>query len=153
MEIVNFLLIIFYLYMFIYTSILTKLFFVLASSLLVSFYRERGKFKNSNNYVLLTIYYIISFFRYIICGCLYLYEKSKDYIVFIIIKDGIKYLNYMFVSGRNDLFYYLSDTISNVFIPKNKNMMMLENKKKNVFDNDDDMMNFLDELKTKKKTN
>ena len=136
--------------MFIYTSILAKLFFVLTSSLFVSFYRERESLKNSDNYLLLTIYYIINFFSYIVCSGLYIFEKYKDCKVIVIIKNSVKYINYMFVSGRNDLFYFLSDKVSNVFVPKNKKLMKLECKNEKVFDNDEDMMDFLEELGPKK---
>ena len=138
--------------MFITTSILTKLFFVLVSSLSISFYRERENLKNSNNNFLLTIYYIISFLCSFVNKCLYLYEILKDYKIVLVIRDGIKYLNYMFVSGRNDLFYCISAKVSNVFVPKKRKIKIkrLENKKKKVFDNEDDMMDFLEELDSKK---
>jgi len=150
MELINFLFIIFSVYMFITTSILTKLFFVFVTSLSLSFYRERENLKDSNNILLLTIYYLISFVSYCFNCCLNLYEIGKDYKIVLFLRDGVEYLNYMFVSGRNDLFYHISNKVSNVFVPpKKRKIKKLENKKK-VFDNDDDMMDFLEDLDSKK---
>lgn len=153
MEIINFLFFIFLVYNFIYTSILMKLFIFLFSCLSVSVYREI--FENPrpdtelNNKIILSIYKIIYDTGHKLFN---IFDKLKKYKIFIIIYNLISYFNYLFITGRNDLYYLLINKCSNVFIPKKKQVKIIENNKTDqVFKDDDDMMDFLDDLVNKKK--
>ena len=176
MEIVNFLFLIFFINLFFYTSIIFKLQAFFATSMLVSIYNERNNLKNSNNYIALLVYRILYFFIILYNKLFDFYDYNKDRRTIIFLKNGMYYINYLFVSGRNRLLNDFLNMTRNVFglmdqrskviepssnneyknvfnqIKNTKNIDLKQNKSENnVFDDDNDMMNFLEDLDNKKK--
>ena len=64
--------------------------------------------------------------------------------------DCLEKLNYYFVLGKNELIKYLIINVKKIF-PRDENKIKTKKMdNKNVFENDDQMMNFLDNLNDKK---
>ena len=148
MEILNFLFLFNLVYIFYYTTFISKMIYFFIISMIISIVTERENLKNSNNYFAILITYILDTFSYIINLLIqsYLFKVFMNY---------LKKLNYFFVLGRNSLLNFLVNSTKNIFLLENNHFNnhcnKLEFKKnKKVFDNDEDMMDFLDDLDIKK---
>jgi hypothetical protein len=112
--------------------------------MLISIIKERENLRLSNNYLAILITYFLDFSSYLInlVFCSYLFN---------ILVDCLEKLNYYFVLGKNELIKYLIANVKKV-LPRDENKINIKKiDNKNVFENDDQMMNFLDNLDDKKK--
>lgn len=144
MELLNFLLLLNFVYFFYYSSLLTKMTTFFLTSMLISIIKERENLRLSNNYLAILITYFLDFSSYLInlVFCSYLFN---------ILVDCLEKLNYYFVLGKNELIKYLIANVKKV-LPRDENKINIKKiDNKNVFENDDQMMNFLDNLDDKKK--
>ena len=144
MELLNFLFLLNSVYFLYYSSLLTKMTTFFITSMLISIIKERENLRLSNNYLAISITYFLDFSSYLInlVFCSYLFN---------IFMDCLEKLNYYFVLGKNELIKYLIANVKKV-LPRDEskiNTKKMDNK--NVFENDDQMMNFLDNLNDKKK--
>lgn len=144
MELLNFLLLLNSVYFLYYSSLLTKMTTFFIISMFISIIKERQNLRLSNNYLAISITYFLDFSSYLIN---FLFSSY----LFNIFMDCLEKLNYYFVLGKNELIKYLIVNIKKV-LPRDENKINIKKMdNKNVFENDDEMMNFLDNLDDKKK--
>ena len=144
MELLNFLLLLNSVYFLYDSSLLTKMTTFFIISMFISIIKERQNLRLSNNYLAISITYFLDFSSYLIN---FLFSSY----LFNIFMDCLEKLNYYFVLGKNELIKYLIVNIKKV-LPRDENKINIKKMdNKNVFENDDEMMNFLDNLDDKKK--
>ena len=144
MELLNFLFLLNSVYFLYYSTLLSKMTAFFFISMFLSIIKERENLRLSNNYLAISITYFLDFSSYLInlVFCSYLFN---------ILVDCLEKLNYYFVLGKNELIKYLIANVKKV-LPRDENKINIKKMdNKNVFENDDQMMNFLDNLDDKKK--
>lgn len=144
MELLNFLILLNSIYFLYYSSLLMKMSIFFITSMFISIIKERENLRLSNNYLAISITYFLDFSSYLI-------NFVFSSFLFNIFMDCLEKLNYYFVLGKNELIKYLIINVKKIF-PRDENKIKTKKMdNKNVFENDDQMMNFLDNLNDKKK--
>ena len=144
MELLNFLILLNSIYFLYYSSLLMKMSIFFITSMFISIIKERENLRLSNNNLAISITYFLDFSSYLINFVFssYLFNKFMD---------CLEKLNYYFVLGKNELIKYLLINVKKI-LPRDENKINTKKiDNKNVFENDDQMMNFLDNLDDKKK--
>tara|TARA_E500000178_G_C16729745_1_gene620991 strand:+ start:99 stop:563 length:465 start_codon:yes stop_codon:yes gene_type:complete len=145
MELFKLLLIINIYYLFSYFDFYTKTMLFFGLSIFSSFIFNIFKTKNNGNkYQRLTYKYLVNTKNIICSSFIYLSETYIGNYIYLY----LKILNDSYVEGRTFIFYNLINLMSskkeiNKKVNKNKNKV---NMKENVFENDKDMMSFLDKI-------
>ena len=156
MELINLLFLCLSLYIFTITSFLTKILIFIVLSFLISIFLNLENYKNSNNLFLKIIYVSFSFFIFLVNNFISLIKQVMELNTVKYFVCLINNLNKSYIEGRNYLFFSIVNNVSNSYkkmklnINDEKKMIEENYNKKKIFNNDNEMFDFLDNLDVKK---